>query len=258
MKKILLILFIAVSAIGCKKHKGDSLLDEANATKHKTALIILNDHAKNAQDFKSTFIKSTIVYESGSSNQKVTADIAIEKDKQIFVNIRVLGFTAAKALITPSKVEYYIPFNSEYFEGDFDVLSKYVGTELDYNRLQNLLMGQVLDSKSETNLLATIEDGLHRLAPAEQKDLASNYFFEDKSALLKKEEITQASTNRKVTISYPNYQRIQKYVVPTEINIQAVQEKSINLNLRYDKVTFDDDYQIRYSVPKGYKRIGLK
>lgn len=258
MKKIFLFLLIAASAIGCKTKKGTSFLDEANATKHKTALLILNDHAKNAQDFKAASIKSTITYTDDLQDQKVSANIIIEKDKQIFIDLRYFGLPAAKALITPTKLAYYIPLRKEYFEGDFDILSAYVGTDLDYNKLQNLLMGQVLDSKTSTTLLATIEDGLHRLAPSEEEDLTSNYFFEDKSALLKKEEISQASTNRKVTISYPNYQRVQKYVVPTEINIQAVQEKSINLNLRYDKVSFDEEYQIRYSVPKEYKRIGLK
>ncbi|MDR0228272.1 MAG: DUF4292 domain-containing protein [Flavobacteriaceae bacterium] len=258
MKKILVLLFATVSLIGCKSKKIGTGLDEVDATNHKTALLILNEHSKNAQDFSTSQIRTSINFESDTQSNNASADIMIEKDKQIFMNVRFLGFTVAKALITPEKVQYYEVVNKNYFDGDFSILSQYVGTDLDFNKLQNLLLGQVLDSKSNQNLLATIEGGLHKLSPAKATDLTSHYYFEDKGALLKKEEIEQKSTNRKVTISYPAYQQVKKYVVPTEINIQAVQEKSINLNLRYDKVTFDEELRIKYTVPSGYKRIGFK
>jgi hypothetical protein len=32
-----------------------------------------------------------------------------------------------------------------YFEGDFSALSQWLGTDLDYNKIQNLLVGEALD-----------------------------------------------------------------------------------------------------------------
>ncbi|MDR2222810.1 MAG: DUF4292 domain-containing protein [Flavobacteriaceae bacterium] len=258
MKKILLVVFATLSLMSCKSKKIGVGLDEVDATKHKTALYILNEHSKNAQNFSTSQIRSSISFESDTQSNNASADIMIEKDKQIFLNVRVFGISVAKALITPEKVQYYEIVNKTYFDGDFSILSQYVGTDLDFNNLQNLLLGQVLNSTTDQNLLASIEGGLHKLSPAKEEDLISNYYFEDKGALLKKEEIEQKSTNRKVTISYPAYQQVKDYVVPTEINIKAIQEKSINLNLRYDKVTFGEELRIRYAVPSGYKRIGLK
>ncbi|WP_133713624.1 DUF4292 domain-containing protein [Myroides indicus] len=257
MKKILLILSCALILIGCKKNKEGFLLGEASATENKTALIILNEHVKNVQPFETSIIRGNVTYETDKDNLKASMDIMIQKDEKILINIRYLGFPVAKALIMPDSVQYY-DVKGVYFDGDFSILSNLLGTDIDFNRFQNLLMGQVLDSSTNQNMEASLEEGLHKLINASEEDLQSSYYFEDKSALLKKEEISQKSTNRSVTISYPNYQKIGKYVVPTEINIKAEQEKSINLNLQYNKVTFDTDLNIHYKVPEGYKRINLK
>lgn len=256
MKKILLILCCTLTFISCKKNKEGFLLGETSATENKTALIILNEHAKNAQSFETSLIRGNVTYETDKDNLKASMDIMIQKDEKILINVRFFGVPIAKALIMPDRVQYYDK-NRIYFDGDFSILSNLLGTEIDFNRFQNLLMGQVLDSSTNQNMSASLEEGLHKLISDAEEDLQSSYYFEDKSALLKKEEISQKSTNRNVTISYPNYQKIGQYVVPTEINIKAEQEKSINLNLQYDKVTFDKDLNIHYRVPEGYKRIDL-
>jgi hypothetical protein len=46
----------------------------------------------------------------------------------------------AKASITPTSVSYY----GTYFEGDFSALSQWLGTDLDYNKIQNMLLGEAL------------------------------------------------------------------------------------------------------------------
>jgi hypothetical protein len=36
-----------------------------------------------------------------------------------------------------------------YFEGDFSALSQWLGTDLDYNKIQNMLLGEPLDDLSK-------------------------------------------------------------------------------------------------------------
>ncbi|UVD81125.1 DUF4292 domain-containing protein [Myroides albus] len=258
MKKILLVVFCLTLLVACKKNKNSLNLDEGNATNTKTVLTILNEHSKHAQNFKTTLIRSSASYETDKQSQKFAIDISIEKDKQIMLNIRYIGFPVAKALITPEQVQFYDKWNKVYFKGTFDILTQWIGTELDFNRFQNLLLGQALDSKDKTNnLQSSIAKGLHKIESTIDTDVQSTYYFEDKNGLLKKEEISEPQQNRKVTISYPNYQRIGKYTAPTEINIKAEQEKSINLNIRYEKVTFNEKTNFQYKVPSGYKEIKI-
>lgn len=258
MRKIALIVLTSILFIGCKKGGEGFLLREANAKKEKTALVVLNDHAKNAQQFETAFLQGTAQYKDRYENRKVGIEILIEKDKQIQINIRYADILIFKSLITPENLQYYNKLDETAFMGGFDVLTRFVGTDINFNRLQNLLLGQVLDSQENKAFTATIEEGLHKLSTVEQEELQSTYFFEDENSLLKKEAIEERDSNRKVTISYPSYQKIKHFIVPTEVNILAEEEeKTINLDIRYRKVSFNEDLHLNYSVPKGYKMINL-
>jgi len=257
MKKIAFLFLTSLVFISCKKGGEGFLIRESDATKSKTALLILNDHAKNAQNFETAIIRGTASYTEEDKTTKVGIDLMIEKDKQILLNIRYADIPVAKALITPDGIQYYEKFHENAFQGSYDILTQFIGASVNYNRFQNLLLGQVLDSQTKKEFETTIEDGLHKLQSSEQEELQSTYFFEDHNTLLKKEAIAERDSNRKVTISYPGYQKVSNYIVPTEINILAEEEKTINLNIRYRKVSFNEDLQINYSVPKGYKMINL-
>ena len=49
-------------------------------------------------------------------------------------------------MITPSKVSYYEKINNTYFEGDFSMLSNWLGTDLNLNKVQNLFLGKAIDN----------------------------------------------------------------------------------------------------------------
>lgn len=258
MKKIAFLCLTSLLFIGCKKGGEGFLLRESDATKSKTALVILNDHAKNAQQFKTVTLQGTAQYKDEFENRKVGIEILIEKDKQIQINIRYADIPIFKALVTPENLQYYNKLNETAFEGGFDILTQFVGTDINFNRLQNLLLGQVLDSQNTKEFVATIEKGLHKVQSVEQEELQSTYFFEDENSLLKKEAIEERDSNRKVTISYPGYQKFKHFIVPTELNIVAEKgEKTLNLAIHYRKVSFNEDLRLNYSVPKGYKMINL-
>lgn len=82
-------------------------------------------------------------------------------------------------------------------------MSRFTGKLLTYAQLQGLFLGQALNSDAVGNFTASLEGGLHKLSAIEKEELQSTYFFEDKNTLLKKEEITEAHSQRKIVISYP-------------------------------------------------------
>lgn len=257
--KIFFLILCLALVVGCKKDASIYDISEKNATHNKTALKVLNEHSKNAQSFETCIIRSSSTYQQvGGKTQRFALDITIQKDQSILLDIRFLGFPVAKALINPDKVQYYDKINKVYFDGDFSILSQWLGAEVNFNRLQNIFLGQVLDSYIQTkDLKSSVDQGLHKLSSLEQSSISSTYYFEDKNSLLKKEEIVEHENDRNIVISYDSYKKIGKYTTPNQINIQAQQEKVINLDIRYDKVSFNEQINLHYKVPKGYTRITL-
>ncbi len=258
MKKIFALCLILLSFGACKSAKIPGTgVSESTASQSKSVLNIVNGHYKNAPDFKTAFIKGNTNYQGKGQNLNATTEIRIEKDKQILLTVKFLGFTVAKALITKDKVQYYEKMNSAYFEGDYRMLSQWLGTDLDFQKVQNLLLGHAINDLNKEKLVASLEEGLHKLESTNTKGLESTYYFEDEDLLLKKEALTQKKQNRSITISYPNYQKVQNITLPTEINIDAEQEKTIHLNIVYNQVTFNEELSFPYSVPSNYKRINI-
>jgi hypothetical protein len=59
-------------------------------------------------------------------------------------------------------VSYYEKIKGTYFEGDFSALSQWLGTDLDYNKIQNML-GEPLDDLSKGKYKESLGEQSYRL-----------------------------------------------------------------------------------------------
>lgn len=253
MKKYLglvLVLFLA----SCKTK---AVLAEGKADDVLSAeKIIQNHYTNNKVNFSTLYIKSSAHYEDSKQAQSVTAEIKIKKDEKILVSVRFLGITMAKALITPQSVQYYEKINGTYFEGDYAGLSKWLGADLDFNKVQNLLIGQAIDDLNKGKYSVSILDKLYKLEDSKNTSLTKLYFFESNNFLIKKEEISQAQQQRSLQIMYPDYKKYEEMILPLSMEINANQNESkTKINIEYKTVTFNENFSFPYSVPEGYERI---
>ena len=253
MKYILAVVF-AGFLIGCKSKQA-----VASAAAKDTAEIskIINGHYANETNFKTLNIKANAKYEDPSQSHSLNADIRIKKNEIIWINIKILGFPIAKALITPAKVSYYEKINNTYFEGDFSMLSNWLGTDLDFQKVQNLLLGKSIDDLSKGNWISGINDKLFKLSQAQTTDIYKEFYFEAANFLLKKETITQASQNRALEIQYPSYKEVERIFLPNEINIKAAQKDKISIAIEYKNTTFNENLNYSYAIPSDYKAIQI-
>jgi hypothetical protein len=253
MKGILAVV-LAFLLIGCKSKQA-----VASAAAKDTAEIskIINGHYANETNFKTLNIKANAKYEDPSQSHSLNADIRIKKNEIIWINIKILGFPIAKALITPAKVSYYEKINNTYFEGDFSMLSNWLGTDLDFQKVQNLLLGKSIDDLSKGNWISGINDKLFKLSQAQTTDIYKEFYFEAANFLLKKETITQASQNRALEIQYPSYKEVERIFLPNEINIKAAQKDKISIAIEYKNTTFNENLNYSYAIPSDYKAIQI-
>ena len=220
---------------------------------------VIEKHYENKLDFKTLYIKASAKYVDAKQNQNVTAEIKIEKDKQILISVRFLGITMAKALITPTAVSYYEKINSTYYEGDFTSLSKWLGTELDYSKVQNLLIGEALDDLTKGKYTQTIVENLIRLEDEKDTKLKKAFFLEPEKYFVQKEQISQVSENIMLEIKYADNKTFNQGTLPTSIEINAIQPKGkTDINLNYNNISFNEELSFPYSVPSGYKKVLIK
>jgi len=253
MKKFIIIaLGITLFSCGPKK----AVVSEAGASEAIAASKVIESHYKLKRDFTTVYIKSSARYKDEKQSQNVSAEIRIKKDEQILVSVRFLGITMAKALITPSEVKYYEKIGGKFFEGNYASLSKWLGTDLDFQKVQNMLIGEAMDDLKKGKYKTTIDQDLYKLEDTSSKTTAKSFFFEAANFLIKKQEITQEKQDRTLQVTYPNHQEYPQAILPAQVNIEAIQQgKKTNINIEYNAVTFNENLSFPYSVPDGYERI---
>lgn len=213
------------------------------------------DYFVNKLNFTTAYIKCNAHFETEKQSQQVTAEIKIKKDEKIIISVRFLGITMAKALITPTQVQYYEKLNSNYFDGNFEAISQFAGTDLDFQKLQNVLLGQAIqDFPVNECKFDKAENGVKI-----EKNSASaliTYFFNSANRRLQKQIIQQQAQDRLLTVSYPKFSSYNNLIFPANIQLNAVQKQAkMNLNIEYTDVTLNEELSFPYAVPSGYKRI---
>ncbi|MBP4137309.1 DUF4292 domain-containing protein [Flavobacterium geliluteum] len=258
MKKNIAILLVTLFMISCKL-KAVAVQNNTNAEPTKIDNKVVEKHYENKLNFNTLYIKASAKYEDEKQSQNVTAEIRIKKGEQILVSVRFLGITMAKALITQSTVSYYEKIKGTYYEGDFSSLSKWLGTDLDYVKVENLLLGEALDDLRKTKYTQTIVENLFRLEDDKNADLKKVFFIDADKYLIQKEQISKPSENMMLQIAYAGSKVFEQGTLPTNIEINAIQPKGkTDISLNYNTISFNEELTFPYSIPSGYKKVIIK
>ena len=190
MKKIIALLAI-LAMFSCKSKA--VVAAATTPVDYLAAKKIIASHYNNKSDFSTLYIKANAKYADDKQSQNVTAEIKIKKDEQILVSIRFLGITMAKASITPTSVSYYEKIKGTYFEGDFSSLSQWLGTDLDYIKIQNMLLGEAMDDLKKGKYTESLVDQLYRLDDLANGNTKKTFYINSNDFSVNKQEITQTA-----------------------------------------------------------------
>ncbi len=258
MKKHFTFLLLVFVLASCKTKK---TVVEQTVTKEAVvdnmAKEIIEKHYENTLNFQTVSIRAAADYEDQKQNISISADIRIKKDEIIWINLKFFGIPMAKALITPTQVSYYEKANGTYFDGNYSILTKMLGTDLDFQKVQNLLLGRPIDNLTKEVFIAEIAANLVQLKSKKQADIEKIFRFETGNYLLKEQFINQISKNRNVLVTYPSFTNQDNIFMPTGVSIIANQQNQVKINVANKKITFNESLSYPYSIPDGYSQIKI-
>ncbi|MDU8884612.1 DUF4292 domain-containing protein [Yeosuana sp. MJ-SS3] len=246
---------LLVVEFGCKSSKSLSTSD-ANLNLNKKQVI--RENSKREATFRTLSSRVKINILDGNREQSYTVNLRIEKDKQIL--LMSTPISVVKALITPEKVSFYNKLDNTYFDGDFEYLSDLLGTELDFEKVQNLLLGEALYDLKAENYLLSVDNNTYILQPKTANELFEVFFLINPSHFkLNSQQFLQTEESRFLEIDYLNYQKVNRQIVPENIKIIALEAADqMIIDLEYKSVSLNEDLRFPFKIPSGYDEIVLK
>ena len=124
IKKIATIFLISLLLIGCGSKKKTVKIEDAATSK------VVSMHYGKEVDFKTLNSRLRLQYQDEERSQSLTVSFRMQKDSAIWMSAQLLGIPLAKALITKDRVSYYEKIGKTYFDGDYSLVSKWIGTDL--------------------------------------------------------------------------------------------------------------------------------
>ncbi|MEL6974293.1 MAG: DUF4292 domain-containing protein [Bacteroidota bacterium] len=252
-KRFILLFAGAAILASCKSTKAISggELDRSLSTKR-----IIAKHYEDKANFKTLRGKVKIDYAKGDDEQGISVSLRMEKDKVIWLSAP-LGVVKAK--ITPEKISFYNKLEGEYFDGDFSYLNNLLGTEVDFEIVENLLLGHAFLDLRKQKYTASYEDNTYALKPKKANQLFKILFqLEPKHFKVQAQQIAQPEKARKLNAEY-TYQNIEGRVLPKNINVLASNQAELTkIDLELRNIELNRNLNFPYKIPKGYKKIVLK
>ena len=271
---ILLLCLFAFSS--CKNQKkitlnnGKCLLDFKNA---KT----LTTHLK-AGEFRFDRLNAKISAEAmiDSSLNSFSITLRIKKDSVIWMSISKLGIEGARVLITKDSVKFItkVPGESnKYFKGDYAYISKLLNTELDFEMLQSLLVGNSVpfydeDEKIKPGVdncqytLGTIRKFKLRKVMEKGKELkepAQSIYMLPETYKIVRILFYEFNPERSFDARFDSYTQVENNQwFPFKMNYTIRARKNVTIDLEYTKVELNQEQSFPFKIPDNYEQIIYK
>lgn len=255
LKKLVVLLLFSGLLMSCgagKNAKGNAKMDAE-------AIAVVQNHYNNELDFRTISGRLRAQYQDDEKTQAISLSYRIKKDEAIWMSASVLGFPVAKVYITPKSVSYYEKINKTYFEGDFRLVSDWLGTPMDFKKIQNLLIGQAIyDLRDEGYDFSRSASGFQFVSRKEWP-VKKMFLLDPSNFKASAQQLVQDSQNRSVTVTYSDYQKLGARIFPQEIKIIANESgESTIIEVRYRSVNFNEELSFPFRIPSGYEEISIK
>jgi len=246
-------MIILLASCGSKKTTTTTTTEE-----DLTAIRLVEQYYAGTLEYTTFEARTRAKYTSnGDSKPAVTVQIRIEKDKTIWMDGSLLGFSGARALITPTTIQFYDKLNKQYFDNDFSFLSEYAGIDLNFDQLQRLLTGQTIYDLREGQYAFAQEQDYFRVTPKKANPLFDLLFeIGTQPFVVQKQEVIKKEDNSTVYISYSAYNSVEGKPFPTKMNLRANDGKrDTQVDIEYRSVKLDEPLRFPFKIPSGYKEI---
>ena len=197
-----------------------------------------------------------VKFDDGNRSQQLVVNLRMEKDKAIWLSATML-IPIAKLLITPEKVSFYEKFQKNFFEGNLSFINEYLGIDLTYKNIENLLTGKPIMDIRQGKWQQIKNPKFYVISPkASKNQLRPIFFFDPSTLMLKEQRFIFKNLNKSLVVYYDDFQKLEGKVFPNKISILLkYKEKNLKISLEFTRAEVPNNLTFPFKIPSGYSSI---
>jgi len=275
----MLLLALAATAPACRSSKKVSatLSDTAaardlKAVEVRTKRSLISGLKENEFRFEYLSSKFSASLDFNGKVQNVNVSVRARRDSILWLSFSLLGIEGARMVATLDSVKFIDRISNKYFAGDYKFLSELFNTDIDFELMQSVLIGNSVeffdeDEKLKSSrdsslyLLSTIRKGrIKRILNRDPennnyKELIQRIWISPDNLKIVRIVINDLQTGRTFEAAYSDFRDVGGSLFPykSSFNIEATQK--IKVDLEYSRVSTEPPGSFSFNIPASYERI---
>jgi hypothetical protein len=185
----------------------------------------------------------------------VTANIMMQKDENIFMSIRKLGFEVARLIVTKDTILVLNRLERNYALYDMQGFGAFVGFPVNLQMLQEMLLGNPFIN-GNTEWSPSGNDGFVLQSRLNQLETSSLMNLPD--FRLTNATFIDHQNKRKLESKFSNYQQVKddkyfSYIRTYELNAEI--DEPLFVELQFTDIELDKPFQANMDIPSRYSRV---
>ncbi|MEN8224247.1 MAG: DUF4292 domain-containing protein [Bacteroidota bacterium] len=263
---VLVIIFLSGIAGGCttKRHIIKEPLKDARS------VYLIDKLAQNELNFDWFSAKFSIDYIYDKKLSEFKGQIRIRKDSIIWLSFSpALGIEMARMKITNDSVFFMNRLNKTYLAGDYRFVNDFLKTNIDFDILQSLIIGNDFQFYEKSKFRATVDNQEYKLSTAEryklkkfikQDETDAKAFYQDiwlnpenfKITHVTLKEITK---DKKLDAYYDDFRDHEGQMFPFNIIFEINASEKIIVKVDYSRIRIDEALTFPFRISSKYERI---
>jgi hypothetical protein len=226
--------------------------------KKMTSKKLIDSFEKSPLDFDTAAVRLQALLESDRKRQQINLSVRLKNQETFWASASIV-IPVAKVRVTQKGIQFYEKVGRTYFDGDFSLLSNFLGTEITQQKLQNLLLGQPVAPLSSKKWELTYQKNQYVLTSKRSRTpLQETYHLSAENFRLAEQHLEQPQQNRSLKVRYLDYTQVKGQWIPSKVVfVSSINQKQSILTLTYHSVALNEHLRFPFRIPNGYTPIEL-
>lgn len=197
--------------------------------------------------------------------------LRMRRDSAIWISFSpALGIEMARILITNDSVKFINRINKTYFSGDYQFVHDFIGTNVDYDVLQSVLLGNDLTYYEDGKFRASYDSKEYHLVTGgrsklkkyvknkhdEERIYLQNIFLNPETFKITKMKIKEVKKeSKKLDAFYDDFQNVEEQLFPHHLSFDITAETPVWVDMNYSKISINQPLLFPFKITSKYARI---
>lgn len=216
--------------------------------------------------------KLSVDLESEKMTESFSVNLKIRKDSLIWMDVKKAGISVARAAITKDSIKMIVRFGESEgcYSRSFNFINEQFDTELDFNMLQDLLIGNPMSFDEKEKFKSPKDSAYYYLTTLRKRKLRRalehdhvykkhpviyQYKFYPKTFKPYQIWINDLNDTTLFDAIYPEFEQVDSTLVPAALEINAAKAaKKVKLNVKYSRTKLNEKTEFPFKFPDGCEK----